>query len=378
MVVTLAVAMVAGPAAADPAPPSVLVLAERAAPGINDLSLAVIAPDGSRRAMLDALPLASYALAAHAATGRWVLTFHQLPDGDPLVIAGAPVSKPNHRSTLVFGDGTGVVATTLGDPACTSKQRACFETPRWFSTDGGYVFVRSEASSWTSLGRWTFGAGAKRAAIADRTTAAELEVAPAGGRAVYRGRDGVHVTTWPTQPTGRRARAIKVPVARRATFDPQLLMSSVWPIGDRLYYFRRDPDHQEVGWYESYRLTDRTTVALRQAAAAFPMMRGQFLSTGPRATVVFADDVGYERAQVYEVGADGAVTAVVADVCQVLDVSPDGRYLLVTRRLDPRQGETGTNPERLVIVDLTTRAEVATLDVGVSSLRVNAASFVVR
>lgn len=52
------------------------------------------APDGVHDAAPVGMPLATYHLAVHAGTGRWVLAFHQLGNGDPLTIAGQVVSRP--------------------------------------------------------------------------------------------------------------------------------------------------------------------------------------------------------------------------------------------------------------------------------------------
>jgi hypothetical protein len=360
----------ARPALADEvaAPPSVLYLAEHDHAGPS--ALAVITPTGDRTQMILAdIPLGSYQLEVHAATGRWAMTFGQLSTGDPLEIGGKAVSKLD-RNTLLLGDTSGVVATTYGDPGCTSVKRACFETPKAFSSDGAYVFVQAETSSASTLSRWTFGKKPKRAAVTDKKHG-WMEISDDGKRASYLDKDGIHVTTWPAQ----KKKAAKLKLTKKAVVAPDLLMSGPWPIGGRLYWFRREPVEQKRGYFESYDLATKATTVLREATADFPMMNGGFVSTGPRGTVLFLDDVkaNFNRLDVFESAGDAAATVVAHDVRQLLDVSPDGRYLLATRWKDVDLGETGTNPEVLVIIDLQTKAEISVLEVGV---KIDDAAFV--
>jgi hypothetical protein len=149
-------------------PPNVLVLSQSDKAGDSSSKLAVYAPAGQETVILDGIPLGSMQLAAHAATGRWAMTFGQLANGDPLVIGGKTVSKPLDRNTLVLGDLAGVTAAVYGDKACTNKKHACFETPLLWSADGAYVYVRSEASSWAVIDRWSFGKKPKLAAISGK------------------------------------------------------------------------------------------------------------------------------------------------------------------------------------------------------------------
>ena len=353
----------------EPPAPAVLALVDRANAGAAPVTLARFAPDGARHDVLAGLPSGTYGLAVHAATGRWALTFHQLSEGAPLVIGGAEVSRPDDRATLVLGDGDRVVATTLGDPACTSARVVCFERPVRFSPDGSYVFVESEAPRWISWGRWSFGARPARAAIADRRTAVALAVDDATGRAVYQGKGGaVFVTAWPAVTAKPR----KLTAARRAALTVPLLMSAVVPTGDLLVYFRRDAD-QAHGVWEAWSVTTRAVVAAQPAAAEYPLPRGAIVPVPARGTAVFVDDTGFERGTLWELGAGGA-TALAADVRQVLAVSGDGRFVLATRRLAPARGNAVDNPERLIVIDTVAHAERA-IDLGAGAA-VTAAGFV--
>lgn len=367
----LGVVLLGTPAFADPAaaPPPVLALTENVTPGASAHVLEVLTPDAAPTVVLDQLPMGSYGLAVDEATGRWAMTFGQLSNGDPLMIGGKAVSKPSSRNTLVLGDAASVTATTYGDPGCTSKKTACFETPTTFSADGAYVFVRSESSKAATLSRWSFGKKPKRAAVTDGKIGG-LRIAPDGAHAAYLGKDGVHVIAWPAQ----KAKAAKVKASKKAVVAPDLMMGDAFPIGGRVYYFRREPKEQKDGFYEAYDLASKQTVSLHQAAQDFVIPRGGFLSTGPRGTVVFGDDTGFERADVIEVTGDQAA-AIAHDVRQILDVSADGQYLLVTRRKDPSQGDTLANPERLVIIELATGKDVAVLDPGGDGITITAAGF---
>lgn len=353
----------------EPAPPTVLALTERTFAGGHEVALRRFAPDGVHDVLVG-MPLATYHLAVHAGTGRWVLAFHQLGNGDPLTIAGQVVSKPDDRATLVFGEGDRVIAAVYGDPACTSKVKVCFESPVRFSADGAYVFVQSEASSWVTWGRWTFGAKPVRAAIADARTASSLAVDDLGKRAAYQGKGGaVYVTAWPAPV----AKARKLTAAKKATVTLPLIMSAAVPVGDHLYWFRRDPADQAVGYFEAWSLTARKVVATQRAAASYPMLRGALVPVPARGAVAFVDDTGFERGTLWELGAAGA-TALAADARQVLAVTADGRFVLATRRKDPPRGNAVDNPERLVVIDTVAHAE-RVIDAG-EGIAVTAGSFV--
>ncbi len=355
----------------DPRSPAVLALTERTFAGGHEVALRRFDADGAVHDVQPGMPLGTYHLAAHAGTGRWLLSFHQLPDGDPLTIAGPPVSRPNDRSTLVFGERDQIVATIDGDPACTSKVKVCFESPVRFSPDGAYVFVQSEGASWASWGRWTFAARPARAAIADKRTAVALAVDDVGKRAAYQGKGGaVYVTAWPAPA----AKARKLTAARRATVTLPMIMSAAVPVGDHLYWFRRDPADQAVGVYEAWSLTARKVVASQPAAASYPLQRGALVPVAARGSVVFVDDTAFERGTLWELGPAGA-TALAADVRQVLAVSTDGRFVLATRRKDPARGNETANPERLVVIDTAAQRE-RVIDAGGDGIAITAAAFV--
>ncbi len=362
-------AAIADQIAPPPTAPHVIAVAQRERAGDSTATLAVYDGSGTATPLIDAMPLASMHLGVHQATGRWALVFHQLSNGDPLQIAGKAVSKPDARNTLVLGDLTGVTAAVYGDKACTNAKKACFETPRAWSPDGAYVYVESLTSSWGTVGRWSFGKKPKRAVITAKKPGA-LSISPDHTRAAYVAKDGVHAVKLPAA----KKKATKIKATKKPTVSPDLLMSEVYPIGDKLYWFRREPTEQKQGWFEAYDLTTKQTTQLLEAKTEFYMPRGGFVSTHARGTVLFGYDADYERAEIYE-AAGGQVTLITRDVRQLLDVSADGRYVLVTRRKDPKKGDVSGNPEQLVIIDLDTRRDVQVIDT--TGDKVTGAAFVV-
>lgn len=361
-----------------PGAPDVLVLSTKIQAGTAPpLQLTRLTPRGEATIVLDALPTGSYHLDAHQATGRWLLTFGELSNGEPLTIGGEAVSN-DVTNTLVLGEGDKVVATTQGDRTCTRNKKVCFEQGRGFTPDGAYVFVESMRSTWSTWGRWTFGARPKRVEVVDKKLGAGLAVSPDGKTAAYVAKDGIHVTAWPAQPASAKKKAPKLKATKKAVANPTVLMSELWPIGDRVYYLRREPVEQKLGWYEAYDAGDRKTITLLQAPTEFPMgYDTPVRSTGPRRTAVFTADVGFERRDLYEVAEDGdAPVRLAGDVRQLLDVSDDGRYALLTRRKDPAKGNTIDNPELLVIFDLVDRRDVKVLDVRGTGTVIEGAHFV--
>lgn len=354
-----------------PDAPRVLVLSQSEKAGDSTSTLALYDGAGVQLGtLLDQLPLAGMDLLVHADTGRWVLTYHQLSNGDPLKLDGKAVSKPDDRNTLVFGDLAGVVAATYGDKACTNKKKACFETPLAWSADGAYVYVRSLASSWGTTNRWSFGAKPKLAAITAKKPGA-LTISPDLTTATYIGKDGVHVLRFP-KPAKKPK---KLKATKKAVVSPDMLFGEAWPINGKLYWFRREPTEQKRGWFEQYDPATKTTTAMLEAKADYYLPRGGFVSTRARGTVLFGHDSAFERADLYEF--DGtAATLITKDVLQLLDVSADGRFALVTKRKDPPKLDVVTNPEHVVIVDLVTHREVARIDTGGDGRNILGAAFV--
>jgi hypothetical protein len=346
-------------------PPDILAVVEHNGRGYTWSDLLLVAPDGAQQPVISRMPSGSHALAVHPATGRWVMVFGQLPDGEPLVLDGKPVSKPLDRNTLVFGERGAIVGSVFGDPWCTSAVRACFEVPHGFSDDGRFAYVESLKSSSAQWSRWAFGAAPARGLIADTKVAPQLVRERDGGRAAYVRGGAVYVTTFPKQPASLKSKPTRVRAASRATVTPKLLMSAVTPIGDALYYFRREPVEQETGWVERYDLKTKKAAQVFLSPEPFPMWDSPFLSTGPRRTVLFTHHGNDNVGDLYEVGAaDAAPTRVVDDLHRLLDVSADGRFVLYARFVEPARGRVSGNPLRLVIYDLEGRAEVAALPLG--------------
>lgn len=365
--------VVAAPARADL--PPVIYIAQAIQPGASPVDVGIVGADGARELVLDDAPTGSWGLAAHAATGRYALTFLQLPTGDPLTIGGQAVSKPSDVAVLLFGDRAhGLGVHVAGDPKCTNRKTACFQGSLRFSDDGAYVFVESQAASWTAVNRWVFGAVGKPAPIADSKTTS-LRVSSDGAQLAVVQPKGIALTAWPAQPTDPRKKAVRVK-AGKIVATPKLLMSDAWPIEGALFYFRREPVEQKRGYLEAYDLARKTAATVLELPDEFPMWRHQFLFSRARQAVIFAADVGFERATLYEAPlADLKPRAVVADAHALLDVSVDGRYALMAAYRAVAKGNTADNPEDLWIVELAT-GKVTRRDLGVPGARVIDARFV--
>jgi hypothetical protein len=371
----IALVLAASSSARADGPPPVLYIAQAVQAGPSPVDVGVVAADGTRRVLIDDAPSATWGLATHPATGRFALTFLQGSNGDPLVLDGAPVSKASDVAVLIYGDRDhGVTAHVAGDPKCTNRKTACFQSTLRFSDDGAVVFVQSEAARWSAVNRWLFGTTAAPALVADRAMAS-LQVSSDGAQVAVVQPRGIAVSAWPTQPTDPRRKVARVKAGKIAV-APKLLMSDAWLIGGKLFYFRREPVAQKRGALEAYDLATRRATELFALPDEFPMWRHEFFFSAARKSVVFATDVGFERATLREAAlADLQPRAVVADAHALLDVSASGRYALMSAYTDAGRGNMPDNPEQLWIVDLSTD-RVTKLDVGVVGARVLAARFI--
>ena len=184
------------------------------------------------------------------------------------------------------------------------------------------------------------------------------------------------------QPDGARRPILedmpKVKPTAKPTLSPRALMSNVTPIGDDLYYVRRDPAPPQPTWVERYDLTTKQVTRVFQLPAGTPdWSNSAFLSTGPRQTVLFTHDPTFARGDLYEarVG-DATPTRIARDV-------PDPARRVAGRPLRPVQPVPGSEPEpgrhqpraRLVILDLVTRRAIE-LDPEATMIR--AARFITR
>jgi hypothetical protein len=327
----------------------VLVLGERQDDGTPRAvtTLTRLALDGSPTEVLALDGGVATRMAVHQATGRWAVVMDPPPPG-PVTVGGVPVITHPDRATLSLGDLGGPVAHTLGDPGCDLRERTCFETPRWFSPDGAYLFVMSENAGAQTVSRWTFGGRPRRAAVADRRTGWMLDVDEATGRAVYQGRGGeLFVTRWPAQR--RKARPLRRATRPVATL-PRLNAPAVLA-GDRLYYLRHDPAREAIGYYEIYDHAAGRLVASHQAQRAYPEPRNPVFPL-PDGGLLFVDDEDRDRGTLRELALDGTLRDLHAGVDRLLALSDDGRFALLTRRRDPARPADRGNLDELVIVDV--------------------------
>ena len=195
--------------------------------------------------------------------------------------------------------------------------------------------------------------------------------------AAYLGkRGGVFVTALPALTTAARPSVIKPARARAAA--PPVVMSDPAPVGGHVFYFRRDPADQRVGFIAAWDLAARTEREVFRLTMPFPMWSYRFFPT-PRGTVVFQDDVAFERATLHEVTlSTWAVTQVGADVRQLLDVSPDGRYAVAAAYAepDPDRRRKKVFDQQLVVIDLERRREITRITLPARIPRIYDARFV--
>jgi Tol biopolymer transport system component len=201
-------------------------------------------------------------------------------------------------------------------------------------------------------------------------------VSPDGARAAYVLGDAIYVTAWPAQPADPKKAAVVVKAGKVAV-KPSLLMSDVAIFGDTIFYFRREPKEQKRGWIEAWDLAAKKATTVFELPEDYPMWNGRFLWSSSRKSVLFQHDASYGRGDVYEVAlADLQAKKRFGDVHRLLDVSPDGRWVLYAAYTAPDRGDRPDNPEVLVVFDLERGTEMARAASGVPGARFEHAYFV--
>jgi len=348
---------------APPTPPPAIFLVE-AVGEHNTIDLGVVdLSTGKTTALLSDLPSGvNQQLAVDAATRRWALTFHQLSNGDPLVIDGKALTEPSGVHGVISGQlDTPGVTVLAGDPKCHSKKVACFETPLFFAAGGQVLITRSEGSSWWMWNRRVLAPGAKPVPIIDRrlaATAGPPAVSADGKRAAYQGkRGGLFVTPWPALTTAPKPAVVKA--AKKKVAAPPMIMSDLGLFGDHIFYFRRNPDDQSIGFIAAWDLTRKTEIEVHRLSQPYGLWHHRFFAT-PRGTVVFQDDVAFERAELHEVSlTTWEVTRNGADIRELLDVSADGRFALAAAYAEPDPQKRKVFDQALVVIELATGKELS-------------------
>lgn len=317
--------------AADGPPPAAIYLLERIEPGGAHELGQVDLGKGAYTPWYDALPLGGYDLAVHAATGRWVLSYGRLSNGDPLVIDGKPFETPEGVVALVLGQlGQGVVATLTGDKKCIAIK--CFERAGRFSADGAVFVTELLRSSYTTLNRYVFAAGAAAQAFIPRSTkrrdATVFAITADDGRlATWAPATGLYVETLSTAWTVPSKKPV-APTPSKPVAKPALMLAGPILLADRhLVYFRREPVEQRQGYIEVFDLDKKQATIAYTFPQESPMWSAGLLYAAARRTVVFNDDYG----GLFAFGLDDLAPRRIADARLLHDVSPDGRYVLFSR-----------------------------------------------
>lgn len=318
-------------------------------------------------------------IAVDAATRRWAFSFHQLSSGDPLFLDSTLLSAPDGPHVLLTGqlDTTGYTILA-GDPACHSKKRACFETPIAFVADGQLLITRSEGSSWWMWNQRVLTAAAKPVPIVDKAltrAGLALTIGTDGKRAAYTGKRGdLFVTAWPAPAAV--AKPAKVKAAKKRAAKPPLVMSDTALVGDHLFYFRRNPDDQS-GLIAAWDLVRQTEIEIFRFPDPTPLWHHRFLHAASRGSVFFQHDTAFERADLYEVSlTTWQVKKIASDVRELLDVSPDGRYLVTAAYAEPDPAKRKVFDQSLVVIDADTGKEVSRLTLPHKLPRLHDARFV--
>ena len=323
------------PVAARPRPPAVLAY---------DWTTGLVRLDDAGRQIVLAAPVEGRVLAhsyqpliVDEATGRWFLTRQAK-------------AKTARVWTLVFGDRRGATAEIAGDPRCGGRGPACFEVPLGFAADGASVLTLSMHATGFTLGRYAFAVAGRRE-LAGKAIATRLAIAPTQDRAAYVSRGGLALIDWTA--TGPRPKAPGQLVKLDGSLDRLVML-------DEAVLFRRRVTGRDRRVTTTLEVIDRATgdreivYQPRHELAWAPL-------EAPARGSAFIHDCDHARGDnpcdVIEVTAVGA-RAMARGVARALDVSADGRYLLVLRHPRVRAGRATAWPD-LVVVDLATGQDAA-------------------
>jgi|JI10StandDraft_1071094.scaffolds.fasta_scaffold25770_4 hypothetical protein len=323
------------PVAARPRPPAVLAY---------DWTTGLVRLDDAGRRVVLAAPLAGRVLAhsyqpliVDEATGRWFLTRQAK-------------ARTARTWTLVFGDHRGATGEIAGDARCGGRGPACFEVPLGFAADGDGVLTVSMHAAGFTLARYGFGQ-AGRQELAGKAIATRLALAPAQDRAAYVSRGGLTLIDWTARGPRPKARGEHVKI------DGELDRLVV--LDDALLFRRRvtGRDRKVTTTLEVLDLTTRDREVAyrpRHALEWAPL-------PAPARGSAFVHDCDHARGDnpcdVIEVTAAGS-RAMARGVARALDVSADGRYLLVLRHPRVRAARATAWPD-LVVLDLASGQDVA-------------------
>jgi len=306
---------------------------------------------GPRRGQIDRKwePCMLLSFVVHPPTGRWALATTVMRDTDffrltGYEVAGRELPLPRDRAGrvkggnfLVLGDRDGVVAVTPGTPEMwTDDGTVRTQSPVVFTQDGSRVLVIAGNSSRIEWWSWSFDAWPEA-----------LRVLPPGvtdgkGNALVAGehrtvlmhpRDGVRVAT--LDPTGTRPWKVgrRLGQVRRGLLTPLVL-------GDTMVFYREGEwgpphgscDESKPGTYLRLELSTGQERVWRRHEGWCSTV-GFVSASSLRRTVYFTESAdivkGSHRLLEYALDRDETREVPIQGFTQVLDISADGRLLLV-------------------------------------------------
>lgn len=270
------------------------------------------------------------------ASGRWVITRQA---------KGAA----KRAWTVVVGDAGGATGEFAGDPTCGGRGPACFEVPTAFTPDRGGVLALALHAAGFTLARYDLTTGT-REVIAGKAIANRLALTAAHDRAAYVSRGGLTVVDWTTRGPRPKARATRLKVS--GELDRLVLL-------DDAVLLRRRVTGRDRRVATTVEVIDRTTGDREVVYRPRHALSWAPLEAPARGSAFLHDcDVarGDNPCDVVEATTVGA-RVMVRGVARALDVSADGRFLLVRRDPRVRAGRATAWPD-LVVIELSTGREI--------------------
>ncbi len=284
---------------------------------------------------------------------RWAMSFQQGDGAAPLLLNSKSVSVERGPAVLVFGDANGtVIGHTIGSKKCNQQGRACFEVPVYFGPNGRTLFTQELRSRGGSWNQYTVGAAPRMKVFGQQApqwdSVANKATSVAGDKVVLQHFDG----------SKKPANGIPYRL-------PANVMSPVVHLGGKLVYFRRDGAEQRVAvvetldtgasiWVDANGKTNAGSQfkIIATAAEEFANWRNEFVANPAQRSLLFALDASFESADVFELTSTGAVRKIAAGVYQIYAASPDGVWLLASRKVAVSGPVKGMTRLELIAIEI--------------------------
>lgn len=294
-------------------------------------------------------------LVVSADGARWAMSFQQGGGAAPLRLDDKVLSAARGPAVLIFGDANGaVIGHTLGNNKCSQKGRACFEVPVYFGPNDHTLFTQELRSRGGSWNQYTVGAAPRMQVYGKQApqwdTVAAKATTVVGANVVLQHFDGN-----------------KKPANGMTYRLPANVMSPVVHLGGKLVYFRRDGAEQRVAVVETFDTgasiwvdaNGKTNAGsqfkiIATAAEAFANWRNDFVANPAQQSLLFALDASFENADVFELTSTGVVRKIAAGIFQIYDASPDGAWLLASRKVAVPGPVKGMTRLELVAIEIAT------------------------